>query len=137
MSGFLNNSVRVYPTKLKIGMLDHMNNTFRNTVFQISVDVSLIWKNSAIHMSGLVVYVKEGVPFAQDLSLEKSGDSYLCFGLVLLYSVTYFFFLYQYPSSSWCMVFDSILSNLMRLSQSTHLRICLSLKTLTSIIRTC
>ena len=51
-------------------------------------------------MSGLVVYVKEGVPFAQDLSLEKSGDSYLCFGLVLLYSVTYFFFLCQYPSSS-------------------------------------
>ena len=28
--------------KLKIGMLDHMNNTFPNTVFQISVDVPLI-----------------------------------------------------------------------------------------------
>ena len=27
--------------KLKIGMLDHMNNTFRNTVFQIPVDVPL------------------------------------------------------------------------------------------------
>ena len=27
--------------KLKIGMLDHMNNSFRNTVFQISVDVPL------------------------------------------------------------------------------------------------
>ena len=33
LSGFLNNSVKVYPIKLKIGMLDHMNNTFRNTVF--------------------------------------------------------------------------------------------------------
>ena len=30
---FLNNSVRVYPIKLKLGMLDHMNNTFRDTVF--------------------------------------------------------------------------------------------------------
>ena len=44
--GFLNNSARVYPIKLKIGMLDHMNNTFRNTVFQISVDVPLIWRES-------------------------------------------------------------------------------------------
>ena len=41
MSGFLNNSVTVYPIKLKIGMLDHMNNTFRNTVSHISVDVPL------------------------------------------------------------------------------------------------
>ena len=36
MSGFLNNSVMVYLTKLKFGMLYHMNNTFWNTVFQIS-----------------------------------------------------------------------------------------------------
>ena len=27
--------------KVKIGIFDHMNNTFRNTVFYISVDVSL------------------------------------------------------------------------------------------------
>ena len=27
--------------KLKTGMLDHMNNTFRNTVFKISADVPL------------------------------------------------------------------------------------------------
>ena len=32
----------VYPIKLKIGMLYHMNNTFRNTVFYIYVDVPLI-----------------------------------------------------------------------------------------------
>ena len=47
------------------------------------------------HMHGLTVYVKEGLPFAQDLSLENSADSYLCFQLALLYSVSYFFFLYQ------------------------------------------
>ena len=46
MSGFRNNFVRVYAMKLKIGILDHTDNTFRNTVFQISVDVPLIlWKN--------------------------------------------------------------------------------------------
>ena len=31
------------------------------------------------HMHGLTVYVKEGLPFAQDLSLENSADSNLCF----------------------------------------------------------
>ena len=41
MSGFQNNSARVYPIKLELGMLDHKNNTFWNTVFQISVDVPL------------------------------------------------------------------------------------------------
>ena len=41
MSGVRNNSVRVCPMKLKIGMLDHMSNTFWNSVFWISVDVPL------------------------------------------------------------------------------------------------
>ena len=63
-------------------------------------------------MHGLVVYVKEGIPFAQDLSLEISADSYLCFRLVLLHSVSYFFFLYRSPSSSLCLIFDSISSNI-------------------------
>ena len=63
-------------------------------------------------MHGLAVYVKEGLPFARDLSLENSVDSYLCFRLALLHSVTYFFFLYQSPSSSSCTVFDSISSNM-------------------------
>ena len=38
----------------------------------------LIQKDSSTHMPGLAVYVKEGLPFAPDLSLENSGDSYLC-----------------------------------------------------------
>ena len=58
----------------------------------------LIQKDSVTHMHGLAVYVKEGLPFAQDLSLENSADSYFCFGLTLLHSVSYFFFLYQSPS---------------------------------------
>ena len=37
----------------------------------------LIQKNSSTHMHGLPVYVKKGLPFAQDLSLENSADSYV------------------------------------------------------------
>ena len=43
---------------------------------------------------------------------EKSTDSYLCFRLALLHSVSYFLFLYQSPSSSLCMVFEAISSNI-------------------------
>ena len=63
-------------------------------------------------MHGLAVYVKEGLPFTRDLSLENSADSYLCFQLALHYTVSYFFFLYRSPSLSLCTVFDSISSNL-------------------------
>ena len=63
-------------------------------------------------MHGLAVSVKEGLPFARDLSLENSADSYECFRLALLHSVSYFFFLYRSPSSSLCTVFDSISSNI-------------------------
>ena len=37
----------------------------------------LIHKDSSTHIHGLSVYVKEGLPFTQDLSLENSADSYL------------------------------------------------------------
>ena len=56
--------------------------------------------------------MKEGLPFARDLSLENFADSHLCFQLALLHSVFYFFFLYQSPSSALCTVFDSISSNI-------------------------
>ena len=35
----------------------------------------LIQKDSSTHMHGLTVYVKEGLLFTQDLSLENSADS--------------------------------------------------------------
>ena len=63
-------------------------------------------------MHGLAVYVKEGLPFAWDLSLENSADSYLCFRLALLHPMSYFFFLYRSPSLSLCTVFYSISSNI-------------------------
>ena len=39
----------------------------------------LIQKDSSTHKHDLAVYVKEGLPFAWELSLENSADSYLCF----------------------------------------------------------
>ena len=72
----------------------------------------LIRKDSGTHMHGLAAYVKEGLPFAQDLCLESSADSYLCFRLALLHSVSYFFFLNRSSSSALCTVFDSISSNI-------------------------
>ena len=56
--------------------------------------------------------MREGLPFTPDLSLENSADSYLCFRLVLLHSLSYLSFLYWSPSLSLCMVFYSILSTI-------------------------
>ena len=50
--------------------------------------LSISQKDSIIHMHGLAVYVKEGLPLAWDLSLENSANSYLCFLLALLHSVS-------------------------------------------------
>ena len=63
-------------------------------------------------MHGLTVYVKEGLSFKGDLSPENSADSYLCFRLVLLYSLSHFFFLFRSPSLSLCAVFGSVSSNI-------------------------
>ena len=80
--------------------------------FSVRGYLPLIRKDSGTHMHGLAVYVKEGLPFARDLSLENSADSYLYFRLALLHSVSYFFFLYRSPSSSLCTVFDFISSKI-------------------------
>ena len=80
--------------------------------FSVRGYLPLIRKDSSTHMHGLAVYVKKGLPFVRDLSLENSADSYLCFQLALLHSVSYFFFLYRSPSSALCTVFDSVSSNI-------------------------
>ena len=80
--------------------------------FSVRGYLPLIQKDSSTHMHSLRVYVKEGLPFARDLSLDNSVDSYLCFQLALLHSVSYFFFLYRSPSLSLCTVFDSISSTI-------------------------
>ena len=80
--------------------------------FSLRGYLPLIRKDSTTHMHDLAVFVKEGLPFSRDLSLENSADSYLCFRLAVLHSVSYFFFLYRSASWSLCTVFDSISSNI-------------------------
>ena len=80
--------------------------------FSVRGYLPLIRKDSSTHMHGLAVYVKKGLPSALELSLENSADSYLCFRLTSLHSVSYFFFLYRSSSSALCTVFDFISSNI-------------------------
>ena len=54
--------------------------------FSVRGYLPLIRKDSSTHMHGLTVYVRERLPFGQDLSLEHSTDSYLCFRLAFLHS---------------------------------------------------
>ena len=70
--------------------------------FSVRDYLPLLRKDSVTHMHGLVVYVKERLPFSWDLSLKNSAESYLCFQLDLLHSVSYFFFLYRSPFQSLC-----------------------------------
>ena len=49
--------------------------------FSVRGYLPLIRKDSTTYVHGLSVYVKEGLPFAWDLSLENAADSYLCFQL--------------------------------------------------------
>ena len=53
--------------------------------FSVRGYLPLIRKDSITHMHGFPVYGKEGLPFARDLPLENSADSYLCFWLALLH----------------------------------------------------
>ena len=96
--------------------------------FSVRGYLLLIQKYSSTHMHGLAVYVKEGVSFAQDLSLENSADSYLCFRLALPHSVSYFFFLYRSPFCLYVLFLILFDLTQMRFSWSTHL-LFLSLET--------
>ena len=89
-----------------------MDDSIDSDNFYVRGYLPSIWKDSSTHVHGLAVYVKEGLPFARDLSLENFSDCYLSFRLALLHSVSYFFFLYRSPSSSLCMSFYCISCNI-------------------------
>ena len=108
----LHNSLKLSFTNVPGLRSNYLRDSIDSGNFSVRGYLPLIRKDSGTHMHGLAVYVKEGLPFAQDLSLENSADSYLCFRLALLHSVSYFFFLYRSPSSALCTVFDSISSNM-------------------------
>ena len=54
---------------------------YHSSNFAVMGYLSLIQKDCITHMHGFAVYVKAQLPFALDLSLENSVDSYLCFRL--------------------------------------------------------
>ena len=88
--------------------LHQLNDFIDSGNFSVMGYLPLIWKDSVTHLHGLAVYVKEGLlPFTQELSLDKSADSFLCFRLALLHSGSYFFLLYQSLFSTLCTTFWS------------------------------
>ena len=72
----------------------NLNDSIDSGNFSVRGYLPLIRKDSSTHMHSLAVYVKQGLPFPRDLSLENSADSYLCFRLASLHSLSPFFFLY-------------------------------------------
>ena len=72
--------------------------------FSVRSYLPLIRKDSVTHMHGLAVFLWK--------YLEKSVDSYICFWLALLYSVSYFFFLYRSSSLTLRTVFNNISFNI-------------------------
>ena len=59
--------------------------------FSVRSYLPLIRKDSSTRMHGLTVYVKERLPFAWNLCLGDSADSYLCFRVALFHSVLLLF----------------------------------------------
>ena len=57
----------------------NLDDSIDSSNFSVRGYLPLIWKDSSTHIHGCAVYVKEGLPFAWDLFLENSADSYLCF----------------------------------------------------------
>ena len=66
----------------------NLDNSIDSGNFSVRDYFPLIQKDSSTHMDGLAVYVKEGLPFAQDSSPKNSEDSYLRIRLALLHSVS-------------------------------------------------
>ena len=87
-----------------------MNDSIDSANFSGRGYLPLIRMDSVTHMRGLAVYLKEEILFAWDLPLENTADSHLCFRLILLQSLFYFFFLNRSPLSLYT-VFDFISSN--------------------------
>ena len=71
--------------------------------------LSLIGKDTLLKC---IAYVKEGLAFAWDSSLENFEYPYLCFQLVFFCSVFYFYSIYRLNSSCFCSILDAISSSI-------------------------
>ena len=80
----------------------------------------LIQKDSVTHIHKLVVFMKEGFPFAQNLSLQKSADSYLCFQLALLHSVSCFCLSITSLVFRWCYVRSGVVVSIRRIDSAKN-----------------
>ena len=72
-----------------------LNQTLLNSGnYSVTDSLPLIRMDSVTHVHGLAVYVKEGLPFAWDVSLENSTDS----GVFdwLYFFLFFFFFLFGF-----------------------------------------
>ena len=82
----------------------NLDDSINSDNFSVEVYLPLIRKDSTTHMHDLSGYVKEGLPFAQDISLENSADSYLfptgftSLSVLLLFplSITFFIFMHSF-----------------------------------------
>ena len=95
----------------------NLDNSIDSGNFSVRGYLPLIRKDSSTDMHGLTVYVKEGLPFARDLSLEKLCRFLLMFSIgftllnvLLLFplSITFFIFVHGFDSIS-CNI-DEVLS---------------------------
>ena len=59
--------------------------------FSVRGCLPLFQKDSVTHMHDLAVYMKDGLPFAQDLSLENSVDFYVFDWLYFTQCLTSFY----------------------------------------------
>ena len=81
----------------------------------------LIRKDSSIHMHGLAVYVKEGLLFAWDLSLENSADSYNVFDWLYFIQCITSFSSIDHLLCLYAWFFILFHQTYMRFSRSAHL----------------
>ena len=57
--------------------MPNLDDSINSGNYSVRSYLALIRKDSSSYMHGLTVCMKEGLPFAWDLSLENSADSYV------------------------------------------------------------
>ena len=80
----------------------NLDGSIDSSNFSLRGCLPLIRKDSGTHMYGLAVYVKEGLPFARDLSLENCGfllmfsSGFTSLSVLLLFPLLITFFVFTH-----------------------------------------
>ena len=82
----------------------NLDNSIDSENFSVRSYLPLIWKDSITHMHGFTVYVKDGLPFTHDFSLENSrflllfSTSFTSLSVLLpfLLSITFFIVMHSF-----------------------------------------